>query len=72
MASAVTTTHFAVGLVVDVKDGAKPVGWGDDPFTESVPKYRAVEAVAGSEEGCPFGSFSVGGWYWAPEDVVVK
>ncbi len=64
--------HFAVGLVVDVRDGAKPVGWGAGPFTEDVPKYRTIEEVAPSEPGCPLGSFSVGGWFWAPEDVTVR
>ena len=64
--------HFAIGLVVDVKPGSKPAGWGDDPFTEDVPTYRTVEEVAGSEPGYPFGTFNVGGWYWSPADVNVR
>lgn len=29
-------------LLVDVHDGAKPAGWGDDPFTEDVPKSATI------------------------------
>jgi hypothetical protein len=64
--------HFAVGLVVDIKDGAKPVGWGDEPFDGPAPKYRQVEEVAGTDPYSPLGSFLVAGWYWLPEDVVVR
>ena len=61
--------HFAIGLVVDVKSGSKPAGWGDDPFTEPAPKNRTVEEVSGSEPGYPFGTFMVGGWAWSPADI---
>lgn len=66
----ITYDHFVVGLVVDVKAGAKPVGWGDDDFDEPCPTHAAVTCVAGSEAVAPFGSFEVGGWYWDPRDIV--
>lgn len=64
--------HFAIGLVVDVKDGAKPAGWGDDAFTEDVPKGRQVSDVAASEDGAPLGSYEVAGWYWLPTDIIAR
>lgn len=66
----VTYEHFAVGLVVDVKAGSKPVGWGDQHFGEPCPVNAQVRSVAASEPSAPFGSFEVGGWYWHPADIV--
>lgn len=63
-----THPHFAIGLVVDVREGAKPVGWNDATgrFDEQVPTYRSIESVDTD------GNVEVGGWFWAPTDVSVR
>lgn len=70
--------HFALGLQVQVRFGAKPCGWdqGDDePFVgnrydgwddDDYDRWHKIEAV--SDDGQ---SFSAGGWFWEPEDLVV-
>lgn len=64
--------HFALGLVASVRPRAKPVGWGDEPFTEERPTNRPITAVAETEFSLPYGSFEIGGWYWSPSDIVVR
>jgi hypothetical protein len=63
--------HFAIGMTAEVRAGAKPAGWGDEPFTESRPIMRPITDVGPSEEGSPLGTFEVGGWFWDPRDVIV-
>lgn len=63
--------HFALGLVVTVRSGAKPAGWGDEPFDEEVPVRRSITEVASTEKDYPHGSFEVGGWFWDPSDIFI-
>lgn len=75
----VETAHFAIGLIVTVRRGAKPIGWGDDPFPENVPVRQSITAVAGPSSVVPqqfpvidpHGSFEIGGWFWHPRDFYV-
>lgn len=65
--------HFALGLRVMVRFGAKPVGWGDEPFVGNnsdgwdEDEYDQWYSINDVSEG----SFAVAGWYWEPEDLVV-
>lgn len=63
----VTGEHFAIGLIVTVRDGAAPVGT-DTPLDER-PVRMPITAVFGQETVAPFGSFEVGGWWWDPRDI---
>jgi hypothetical protein len=73
MSSTQPRQHFAIGLVATVRTGAKPVGWGDEPYPDTFVygSRRQITDVAPTEEGNPLGSFEVAGWYWAPEDLEI-
>lgn len=67
--------HFAIGLPIRVRAGAKPIGWGDDKFGPGNPGYwdkgdylRTYSIQSVSDDGA---SFEVAGWYWAPEDLEI-
>ncbi len=67
--------HVLIGQVVTIHPDAKPVGWGDDPFTalDDVGDARraVVTDVASSESDNPLGSVEAGGWYWDPRDLTL-
>jgi len=67
--------HFAIGLTVDVKDGALPAGWDkhgmmDDP--PAPPKNEQITAVENGNASEPMGTFEVGGWWWYPQDIEIR
>lgn len=65
--------HLLIGVGVRVLPRAKPVGWGDDPFNDHPGNgYKTVTDVASTEDGCPFGSVEVAGWYWDPRDLALN
>lgn len=63
--------HLLIGVGVRVLPDAKPVGWDTDESFDDHPGigYKTVTDVASSEDGCPFGSVEVAGWYWDPRDL---
>lgn len=67
--------HFAIGLTVEVKPGARPVGWqdGDDQdFGDPTPDGpRQITDVCSQESVALFGSFEVGGNWYDPSDIEV-
>lgn len=68
-------SHFALGLSVQIRFGAKPTGWDEDePFvgngTDGWDDYDYDRWHSISEVGSD-GSFEVAGWYWEPTDLVV-
>lgn len=73
LSSADREDHFAIGLTATVQDGATPVGWDESmgEFDLVSASTAQITAVASSEEGCPFGSFEVHGWYWDPADLEI-
>lgn len=73
-------THFAIGLVVHLLEGAKPCGWdkfidpdSTDGLPETGPEHRySIQSIYPGEPGYPYGSIEVMGWNYSPEDVVVE
>lgn len=63
--------HPLIGQTVRVKPGAKPSGWDPDENFDDAPAshYTTVKDVAVAEEGYPFGTVEVGGWWYDLADV---
>lgn len=67
--------HFALDLPVRVRKGARPAGWGDDPFDgfdddDYLNTWR-ITGVAEPEgvRGDYVATFEAAGWYWLPTDL---
>ena len=64
--------HPLIGEMVWVKEGAKPAGWPEDEeFDDLRGGYAPVTGIASAEEGFPFGTIEVGGWWYAPESLQI-
>jgi hypothetical protein len=64
--------HPLIGQSVWVRAGAKPAGWGDEDFDDPIyggVSGRTVTDVAQAEDGHPFGTVEVYGWYWDFADI---
>lgn len=60
--------HFAIGLVVEVREGALPAGLEDVEPSEYAPDgWREVTGVGDDGQ-----TFEVAGWWWNPTDLIVR
>lgn len=67
-------THFAIGLPVFVREGAKPAGWGDEKFSGTShwtrDDYGRTFVITGvHDDGREISTFEVDGWFWYAEDL---
>lgn len=65
--------HFAIGLVVNVREGAVPPGldpeeWANNGWT---PRAYPIDDVHVHESVPGADLYEVGGWYWDPTDLTV-
>lgn len=69
--------HFAIGLTVYVRHGAKPVGWDGDDWSDywNQDDYDRHWQIRDVSQGDPCegegSSFEAGGWFWDPQDLTV-
>lgn len=73
MVGCTRTKHFAIGAAASVRAGAKPAGWPEgERYDDGLPQNRPIEAVAEAEDGLPYGSFEIDGWWWDPADIELR
>lgn len=70
--------HFAIGLMVSIRKGARPCGWDDlvnpedtSGLPEAGQRYQ-VQSVWPATKAEPTGSVEVVGWFYAPEDLIAE
>lgn len=70
--------HFAIGLMVSIREGARPLGWANlinpedtDWLPETGRRHRyQVQSIWPATKDDPTGSVEVMGWAYAPEDLI--
>lgn len=69
--------HFAVGLPIKIREGARPAGWqvgekfaGTHHWTrDDYTRTFVVQSV--HDSGTERSTFEVAGWFWYPEDLEI-
>lgn len=68
--------HFAIGLPVRVRKGAKPAGWGDESFNgvhwDQTDYERSFQITSVSDTGTERSTFEVAGWHFYAEDIEIN
>lgn len=68
--------HPLVGQVAILRAGVKPAGWDEDEPFDELPyadtRRGTIKDVAVAEEGHPFGTVELAGWWWDLRDFILE